>query len=83
MLKFFIGVSKPVSKDTDNGFGNDERADGLFVSVNYHPHDSNPEAWTRDIHMMQQAGFRVVRLGHLAWDSYEPKDGQFNFTWFD
>jgi beta-galactosidase len=59
------------------------RAGELYVGTNYHPHDSNPETWTRDIALMQQAGFRVVRLGHLAWDSYEPKNGEFNFAWFD
>jgi beta-galactosidase len=32
---------------------------------------------------MQQGGFRVVRMGHLAWDSYEPRDGEFDFAWFD
>ena len=50
-------------------------AQNLYVGANYHPHDSNPETWTRDIQLMQQAGIRVVRMGHLAWDSYEPKDG--------
>ncbi len=60
-----------------------EHAGELFVGANYHPHDFGPEIWARDIQLMQQAGFRVVRLGHLAWDSYEPKDGQFNFIWFD
>jgi len=59
------------------------RAGELYVGANYHPHDSNPETWTRDIQLMQQGGFRVVRMGHLAWDSCEPKDGQFNFGWFD
>jgi beta-galactosidase len=73
----------PVSKYTFNDLGTVEGAEALYVGANYHPHDSNPETWTRDIQLMQQAGFRVVRLGHLAWDSYEPKDGQFNFTWFD
>ena len=58
-------------------------AQELYVGANYHPHDSNPETWTRDIQLMQQAGIRVVRMGHLAWDSYEPKDGQFDFAWFD
>jgi beta-galactosidase len=58
-------------------------AQQLYVGADYHPHDSDPETWKRDIALMQQAGFRVVRMGHLAWDSYEPKDGQFNFTWFD
>lgn len=73
----------PVSKYTFNGLGTVEWAEELYVGANYHPHDSNPETWTRDIQLMQQAGFRVVRLGHLAWDSYEPKDGQFDFAWFD
>lgn len=55
----------------------------LYVGANYHPHDSDPQTWTRDIQLMQQAGIRVVRMGHLAWDSYEPKDGKFEFEWFD
>jgi beta-galactosidase len=58
-------------------------AQELYVGANYHPHDSDPETWTRDIQLMQQAGIQVVRMGHLAWDSYEPKDGQFDFAWFD
>ena len=32
---------------------------------------------------MKAAGFKVVRMGHLAWDSYEPAEGQFDFQWFD
>jgi beta-galactosidase len=73
----------PFSNNTSNGLDSAERADELYVGANYHPHDSNPETWARDIQLMQQAGFRVMRLGHLAWDSYEPKDGQFDFAWFD
>ena len=46
--------------------GTVDHAAELWVGTNYHPHDSNPETWTRDIQLMQQAGFRVVRLGHLA-----------------
>jgi beta-galactosidase len=72
-----------VSENAFHDLGPSENAGELFVGANYHPHDSNPETWTRDIQLMGQAGFRVVRLGHLAWDSCEPKDGQFNFSWFD
>jgi beta-galactosidase len=59
------------------------QAQELYVGANYHPHDSNPAAWRRDIRLMKDAGFRVVRMGHLAWDSYEPTDGRFDFAWFD
>ncbi len=60
------------------------KAQNLYVGANYHPHDDkNPEKIKNDIRLMKEAGFNVVRLGHLAWDSYEPSDGVFDFEWFD
>jgi beta-galactosidase len=58
-------------------------AQHLYVGTNYHPHDSNPVQWQKDIEQMKAAGFKVVRMGHLAWDSYEPTEGHFTFDWFD
>jgi beta-galactosidase len=56
----------------------------LYVGANYHPHDDkNPEKIKKDIQLMKNAGFSIVRLGHLAWDSYEPSEGKFDFEWFD
>lgn len=56
----------------------------LYVGANYHPHDDkNIEKIKKDIALMKAAGLNVVRLGHLAWDSYEPADGKFDFGWFD
>jgi beta-galactosidase len=56
----------------------------LYVGTNYHPHDDkNLEKIKKDIELMKAAGFACVRLGHLAWDSYEPSDGVFDFEWFD
>jgi beta-galactosidase len=56
----------------------------LYVGANYHPHDDkNPEKIKRDIQLMKAAGLTVVRMGHLAWDSYEPSEGKFDFGWFD
>lgn len=56
----------------------------LYVGANYHPHDDkNVEKIKRDIQLMKDAGFTVVRMGHLAWDSYEPAEGKFDFSWFD
>jgi beta-galactosidase len=60
------------------------KAQELYVGANYHPHDDkNPEKIKRDVQLMKDAGFRVVRMGHLAWDSYEPSEGKFDFDWFD
>src|ERR1035437_5219273 len=59
-------------------------AQGLYVGANYHPHDDkNLEKIKSDIQLMKAAGLNVVRMGHLAWDSYEPSEGQFDFDWFD
>jgi hypothetical protein len=30
--------------------------------------------------MMREAGITVVRLGHLASDTFEPADGEFTFV---
>lgn len=59
-------------------------AQSLYVGANYHPHDDkNPEKIKKDIQLMKAAGLSVVRMGHLAWDSYEPSEGKFDFGWFD
>jgi beta-galactosidase len=55
----------------------------LFVGTCYQPVDRSPEQVDRDIAIMQHAGFNVVRMGDLSWDSFEPAQGKFEFAWFD
>lgn len=55
----------------------------LYLGTNYHPHDWLKERWKTDIRLMQEAGFQIVRLGHLCWDSFEPEEGVYTFEWFD
>ncbi len=56
----------------------------LYIGANYHPHDDkNLDKIKSDIGLMKDAGFNVVRMGHLARDSYDPAEGQFDFEWFD
>ncbi|MBN1132371.1 MAG: beta-galactosidase [Bacteroidales bacterium] len=56
----------------------------MYIGTNYHPHDNkDPQKISKDIALMQAAGFNVVRMGHLAWDSYEASDGHFDLAWFD
>ena len=63
---------------------NGQSAQQLYVGANYHPHDDkNVGKIEKDIELMKAAGLNVVRMGHLAWDSYEPAEGQFDFDWFD
>jgi len=55
----------------------------LFVGTCYQPIDRTPEQVDHDIAIMKGAGFNVVRMGDLSWDSFEPSQGKFDFVWFD
>jgi beta-galactosidase len=55
----------------------------LFVGACYQPIDRTPEQIDQDIAIMKHAGFNVVRMGDLSWDSFEPAQGKFDFEWFD
>jgi beta-galactosidase len=51
----------------------------LFVGACYQPIDRSPEQIDQDITIMKRAGFNVVRMGDLSWDSFEPSQGKFTF----
>jgi beta-galactosidase len=55
----------------------------LFVGACYQPIDRSPDEIDHDIAIMKHAGFNVVRMGDLSWDSFEPSQGEFRFEWFD
>jgi beta-galactosidase len=55
----------------------------LFVGTCYQPIDRTPEEIDNDIAIMKYAGFNVVRIGDLSWDSFEPSQGRFDFGWWD
>lgn len=55
----------------------------LFVGTCYQPVDRSPDEIRSDIAIMKKAGFKVVRMGDLSWDSFEPSEGNFDFTKFD
>ena len=59
------------------------RQEALYIGTNYHPHDWPKERWAHDLDLMVQCGLTVVRLGHLCWDSFEPEEGVFTFSWMD
>jgi beta-galactosidase len=74
------------------GSGYPQSADGrsdwpgpgqLFVGTCYQPVDRSSEQVKRDVAVMKQAGFKVVRMGDLSWDYFEPAEGRFDFKTFD
>lgn len=77
---FFHG---PVRAQSAEGRTDWPGAGQLFVGTNYQSVDRSDEQIKRDIARMQQAGLKVVRVGDLSWDHFEPSEGTFNFKTFD
>ncbi|XHS77368.1 beta-galactosidase [Burkholderiaceae bacterium UC74_6] len=55
----------------------------LFAGTCYQPVDRTLEQVKRDVALMKQADFKVVRMGDLSWDYFEPVEGKFEFKHFD
>lgn len=55
----------------------------LFAGTCYQPVDRSLEQVRRDVALMKQSGFKVVRMGDLSWDYFEPTEGKFAFKHFD
>ena len=55
----------------------------LYIGANYQPVDRTPEQIHQDIALMKKAGFKVVRMGDLSWDYFQPAEGVFTFEKFD
>ncbi len=84
LVVFFPGFATPAAgAQTATARPNWPGPGQLFVGACYQPIDRSPEQIDQDIAIMKHAGFNVVRMGDLSWDSFEPSDGKFTFEWFD
>ncbi len=84
LLLFLVGASSVVSMAQNPPARPNWPGPGqLFVGTCYQPIDRSPAQIEADIAIMKHAGFNVVRMGDLSWDSFEPAQGKFTFEWFD
>jgi beta-galactosidase len=57
--------------------------DTVLYGASYY-HEYMPyERLEEDVELMKRAGVSVVRLGESTWSSWEPREGEFEFTWMD
>ena len=54
----------------------------LYGTAYYHEYMPY-ERLDKDVQMMKEAGFNVVRLGESTWSLWEPEDGRFEYAWMD
>ena len=82
-LLFLCLLIRPASSQDPPAHPNWPGPGQLFVGTCYQPIDRSSEQIDADIAIMKRAGFNVVRVGDLSWDSFEPSQGKFEFEWFD
>ncbi len=54
----------------------------LYGAAYYHEYMPY-ERLDKDVALMKQAGFTVVRMGESTWSLWEPTDGHFEYAWMD
>ncbi|PJJ72939.1 beta-galactosidase [Diaminobutyricimonas aerilata] len=57
--------------------------DGLSFGGDYNPEQWSPEVWREDVRLMREAGVNIVTLGVFSWGLLEPREGEFEWGWFD
>ena len=55
----------------------------FLFGVAYYPEHDRPEDLVQDVERLLAAKVNVVRMAEFAWDRLEPREGAFDFTFFD
>src|SRR5688572_25147356 len=49
----------------------------------YNPEQWPREVWAEDMRLMRGASVSMVSVGIFSWALVEPRDGEYDFGWFD
>jgi beta-galactosidase len=52
----------------------------LLGAAYYHEYQPVPRL-ERDLDLMAEAGFSVIRVGESVWSTWEPENGRFELDW--
>ncbi|MCK5811867.1 MAG: beta-galactosidase [Clostridiales bacterium] len=55
----------------------------MHFGVDYYPEHWPEERWSKDVKLMKEANFTVVRLAEFAWTKMEPSENHYDFSWLD
>jgi beta-galactosidase len=57
------------------------RFSGVLYGAAYYAEYQPVERTERDLDLMQEAGFTVIRVGESVWSTWEPREGEFELEW--
>lgn len=55
----------------------------MYFGACYYPEHWPENRWVKDVQLMKEAHFNVVRMGEFAWAKMEPEENKFDFLWLD
>ena len=55
----------------------------IMMGTCYYPEHWKRELWAEDLDRMLEAGIKVIRIAEFAWNLFEPREGEYDFTFFD
>jgi beta-galactosidase len=55
----------------------------MYLGVAYYPEHWPKEMLEEDIQGIKELGANIVRIGEFAWHLMEPREGEFDFSFFD
>ncbi|MGK9148045.1 beta-galactosidase [Plantibacter flavus] len=54
---------------------------GILFGAAYYVEYQVPGSLDRDLDLMVEAGFTVIRVGESVWSTWEPREGEFELDW--
>ena len=55
----------------------------LELGTCYYPEHWPKTLWVPDLQLMKENGINTIRIAEFAWSKFEPKEGEFTFSFFD
>lgn len=55
----------------------------LTLGVCYYPEQWDEQLWKEDLQRMKEHGIYIIRVAEFSWTLMEPKEGQFDFSFWD
>ena len=55
----------------------------IMMGTCYYPEHWKRELWAEDLDRMLEAGIKVIRIAEFAWNLFESREGEYDFTFFD
>ena len=55
----------------------------ILLGTCYYPEHWDSSIWEEDLERMLGAGIKVIRIGEFAWNMVEPREGEYDYSFFD